>query len=387
MTVVLPTSLLSVTIHLYIRTFIMYTQFVLGPVAIIAPFNFPLEIPILQIMGALYMGNKARCVFVCEIKSDERPTTNAITPHACVSSNLTKTPDMLHPSTAGGVQGRPQGVGGDGAGHPHAPRLRPPEGGPRLHQRAGPRHAGAPGAGPAAHDAVHRWVGGDGMELWTGGSRVWMHIAWINNVNKIHTGSSRVAEALATLLHGKIKIEDAGFDWKVRIVRSSSMMFAYHPLRRPPTQIFNTEKTQQVLGPDVKEFDYVAWTADQDAYAYSGQKCSAQSILFAHENWVKAGIEGRLKVRGVVYLTYPPSPAEFTAFDLINCHPHFTKTGVGGPAEAGGPDGGARADRDEPALRAAPGRAAPDPRCELLMKWGVFMLCYGVLVDNPPFFV
>lgn len=56
----------------------------------------------------------------------------------------------------------------------------------------------------------------------------------------------------------------------------------------------------QVLGPDVKEFDYVAWTADQDAYAYSGQKCSAQSILFAHENWVKAGIEARLKVGGSV---------------------------------------------------------------------------------------
>ena len=29
-----------------------------GPVAIISPFNFPLEIPSLQIMGALYMGNK-----------------------------------------------------------------------------------------------------------------------------------------------------------------------------------------------------------------------------------------------------------------------------------------------------------------------------------------
>merc|ERR1712000_232990 len=29
-----------------------------GPVAIIAPFNFPLEIPVLQLMGALYMGNK-----------------------------------------------------------------------------------------------------------------------------------------------------------------------------------------------------------------------------------------------------------------------------------------------------------------------------------------
>jgi 1-pyrroline-5-carboxylate dehydrogenase len=29
-----------------------------GPVVIIAPFNFPLEIPILQLLGALYMGNK-----------------------------------------------------------------------------------------------------------------------------------------------------------------------------------------------------------------------------------------------------------------------------------------------------------------------------------------
>ncbi|XP_020250917.1 probable aldehyde dehydrogenase, partial [Asparagus officinalis] len=29
-----------------------------GPVAIITPFNFPLEIPLLQLMGALYMGNK-----------------------------------------------------------------------------------------------------------------------------------------------------------------------------------------------------------------------------------------------------------------------------------------------------------------------------------------
>lgn len=27
-------------------------------VAIITPFNFPLEIPVLQLMGALYMGNK-----------------------------------------------------------------------------------------------------------------------------------------------------------------------------------------------------------------------------------------------------------------------------------------------------------------------------------------
>ena len=29
-----------------------------GPVALITPFNFPLEIPVLQLMGALYMGNQ-----------------------------------------------------------------------------------------------------------------------------------------------------------------------------------------------------------------------------------------------------------------------------------------------------------------------------------------
>ena len=28
-----------------------------GPVAVISPFNFPLEIPVLQMMGALFMGN------------------------------------------------------------------------------------------------------------------------------------------------------------------------------------------------------------------------------------------------------------------------------------------------------------------------------------------
>jgi 1-pyrroline-5-carboxylate dehydrogenase len=29
------------------------------------------------------------------------------------------------------------------------------------------------------------------------------------------TGSSRVAEALATALGGRVKLEDAGFDWKI----------------------------------------------------------------------------------------------------------------------------------------------------------------------------
>lgn len=41
--------------------------------------------------------------------------------------------------------------------------------------------------------------------------------------------------------------------------------------------------------------DYVAWVSDQDAYAYSGQKCSAQSALFVHRNWVKAGFLEKIK--------------------------------------------------------------------------------------------
>ena len=56
----------------------------------------------------------------------------------------------------------------------------------------------------------------------------------------------------------QVFLEDAGFDWKI-------------------------------LGPDVQNVDYVAWQCDQDAYACSGQKCSAQSMLFMHKNWAQAG--------------------------------------------------------------------------------------------------
>jgi acyl-CoA reductase-like NAD-dependent aldehyde dehydrogenase len=54
----------------------------------------------------------------------------------------------------------------------------------------------------------------------------------------------------------QVFLEDAGYDWKV-------------------------------LGPDVQDVDYVAWQADQDAYACSGQKCSAQSLMLMHSNWRK----------------------------------------------------------------------------------------------------
>jgi len=45
----------------------------------------------------------------------------------------------------------------------------------------------------------------------------------------------------------------------------------------------------------VGDEDFVAWVSDQDAYACSGQKCSAQSILFMHENWDKVDFLGKLR--------------------------------------------------------------------------------------------
>mmetsp|Transcript_43014 Transcript_43014/g.134964 ORF Transcript_43014/g.134964 Transcript_43014/m.134964 type:complete len:343 (-) Transcript_43014:89-1117(-) len=84
----------------------------------------------------------------------------------------------------------------------------------------------------------------------------------------LFTGSQHVAEHLVVDLKGRVKLEDAGFDWKI-------------------------------LGPDVpdaKHQEFVAWQCDEDAYAFGGQKCSAQSVLFAHANWIAgAGILERLR--------------------------------------------------------------------------------------------
>ncbi|CAH9095842.1 unnamed protein product [Cuscuta epithymum] len=151
-----------------------------GSVAIVTPFNFPLEIPVLQLMGALYMGNKP------VLKVDSK---------VCIVME-----QML--------------------------RL--------LH------HCGLP-----LEDVDFLNSDGETMNklLLEGKPRM-----------TLFTGSARVAEKLAGDLKGRLKLEDAGFDWKI-------------------------------LGPDVYEVDYVAWVCDQDAYACSGQKCSAQSLLFMHENW------------------------------------------------------------------------------------------------------
>ncbi|KAH7388386.1 hypothetical protein KP509_16G073500 [Ceratopteris richardii] len=157
-----------------------------GPVAIITPFNFPLEIPVLQLLGALYMGNKPVLKVDSKVSVVMEQMLRLL--HAC---GMPKTDaDFLNCD------------------------------GPTMHQfllEARPKVT-------------------------------------------LFTGSSRVAEKLAEDLRGRVKLEDAGFDWKI-------------------------------LGPDVQEEDYVAWVCDQDAYACSGQKCSAQSILFMHKNWGASFLE------------------------------------------------------------------------------------------------
>ncbi|KAK2663974.1 hypothetical protein Ddye_002548 [Dipteronia dyeriana] len=161
-----------------------------GPVAIITPFNFPLEIPVLQLMGALYMGNKP------VLKVDSK-----------VSVVMEQMMRLLH-------------------------------------------YCGLP-----VEDVD--FINSDGKTM----NKLLIEA---NPQMTLFTGSSRVADKLATDLKGRIKLEDAGFDWKV-------------------------------LGPDVQEEDYVAWVCDQDAYACSGQKCSAQSILFMHENWSSTSLLSKMK--------------------------------------------------------------------------------------------
>ncbi|CAI0549327.1 unnamed protein product [Linum tenue] len=161
-----------------------------GPVAIITPFNFPLEIPVLQLMGALYMGNKPL------LKVDSK-----------VSIVMEQMMRLLH-------------------------------------------YCGLP-------EEDVDFVNSDGKTM----NKILMEA---NPRMTLFTGSSRIAEKLAVDLNGRVKLEDAGFDWKI-------------------------------LGPDVGEADYVAWVCDQDAYACSGQKCSAQSILFMHENWAATPLLSKLK--------------------------------------------------------------------------------------------
>jgi len=158
-----------------------------GPVVVVAPFNFPIEIPALQTMGALFMGNRPL------VKVDSK-----------VSAVFEQFIRML------------------------------------IHC----------GLDPNDLDYIH-CRGGKMGEL-IGAARDTIRLAQF-------TGSSAVAERVAETLRGKVRLEDAGFDWKI-------------------------------VGPDYDPewLDYVAWQCDEDAYNASGQKCSAQSVLFVHRNWSDA---------------------------------------------------------------------------------------------------
>ena len=158
-----------------------------GPVVVVAPFNFPLEIPALQTLGALFMGNRPL------VKVDSK-----------VSAVYEQFLRMLIYC----------------------------------------------GLDPADIDLVH--CRGERMGEFVSSAASTIRMAQF-------TGSSSVAERIADTLNGRVRLEDAGFDWKV-------------------------------IGPDFDPewLDYVAWQSDEDAYNAAGQKCSAQSVLFVHDHWADA---------------------------------------------------------------------------------------------------
>jgi 1-pyrroline-5-carboxylate dehydrogenase len=158
-----------------------------GPVVVVAPFNFPLEIPALQTMGALFMGN--------------RPLVKVDSKVSVVFEQFLRL--LIHCDLD-----------------------------------------------PVDIDLLH--CRGERM-----GTLIESAADQIRMLQ--FTGSSTVAERVAATVNGRARLEDAGFDWKV-------------------------------IGPDFDPawLDYVAWQADEDAYNAAGQKCSAQSILFVHDNWADA---------------------------------------------------------------------------------------------------
>ena len=164
-----------------------------GSVAIISPFNFPLEIPLLQLMGSLFMGNRPI------LKVDSRVSV--------VMDSILKL----------------------------------------LHENGLPRQD---------VDFIH--CSGNVMES----------LLLQNNVRMTQfTGSNRIAERLAKKLCGKVKLEGGGFDWKI------------------------IGKKDPEIDPDL-----VYEISTKDAYSFSGQKCSAQSLLFIHDSWDLEHFKKNLKI-------------------------------------------------------------------------------------------
>ena len=155
-----------------------------GAVSVIAPFNFPLEIPALQALGALFMGNRSLVKVDSKVSAVFEQFIRIL-----ISCGLPPN-DLDFINCKGEVMG----------------------------------------------DLIKQ-------------SKDKLRLVQF-------TGSREVAEKIAIETKGKIKIEDSGFDWKI-------------------------------IGPDYDQewLDHVAWQCDEDAYNASGQKCSAQSLLFIHKNW------------------------------------------------------------------------------------------------------
>ena len=164
-----------------------------GAVSVIAPFNFPLEIPALQVLGALFMGNRPLVKVDSKVSAVFEQFIRLLISCGLPPSDL----DIIN--CRGEVMG----------------------------------------------DLIKQ-------------SKDKLRLVQF-------TGSKEVADKIAVETKGKVKIEDAGFDWKI-------------------------------IGPDYdnKWLDHVAWQCDEDAYNASGQKCSAQSLLFIHKNWEESLIP-RLK--------------------------------------------------------------------------------------------
>ena len=162
-----------------------------GNVALISPFNFPLEIPLLQLMGSLFMGNKPT------LKVDSR-----------VSIVMDSIIRIMHKN----------GLPKDNV------------------------------------DFIH--CDGEVMEKL---------LLKSNPRMTQFTGSNKIAERLSNKLNGKVKLEGGGFDWK----------------------IIGNKK-------DLDE-DLVYNISTKDAYSFSGQKCSAQSLLFIDESWDLDDFKFKLK--------------------------------------------------------------------------------------------
>ena len=182
-----------------------------GPVSIITPFNFPLEIMAMQLLGALFMGNKPVL---------KQASTTSIVAEAFVRLLLA--------------------------------------------------------CGMPNDDIALIHCSGSVMEkLITATDEDGELIIKMNQF----TGGSDVAHRLLQLTAGRVKIEDAGFDWKI-------------------------------IGPDVDlgMLEFIAEQSDRDAYAAAGQKCSAQSILYIHENWAKTDLLKKIEELASRRDRMPPIP-------------------------------------------------------------------------------